>query len=310
MKKHCQFFAAFAVCLAAAAVLDAQTQRIRQGPPPKPFDRVEMPTGATELSMLSTENVLLEVRIDGQGPYRFALDTGAAGGGRISSALATKLGLEVIGHAMAGDPSGKNREMIEVVEAGTLTVGDATFSKVHLLIRDLPAAPGQTAPEFDGILGIGLFQDHLLTLDYPAKRVRIEKGELPPADGSEVLDFENRRGIPSVKLQVGDLEVAADVDSGNMRGELVLPASYIPKVALEKEPVVAGRGRTGFNEFEIKQAPLKGSVRIGAQSVERPLVDFVEIFPHANVGHAFLKRFAVTIDQKNHRIRFRRPAAA
>src|SRR6185295_2496999 len=258
--------------------------------------------------MLSAENVLVEVRIDGKGPYRFALDTGAAGGGRIGSALAKDLGLKVVGQAMAGDPSGKNVERIDIVEAGTLAVGDATFSAVKLPVRDLPAAPGRTQPEFDGVLGIGLFRDYLLTLDYPARRVRIEKGELPPADGREVLGFEDRYGIPSIKLQVGDLEVAADVDSGNMRGELVLPASYIGKVPLEKDPVVVGRGRTGFNEFEIKQAPLKGAVRIGSQSVERPLVDFVEVFPHANVGHAFLRRFAVTIDQKNHRIRFKVPA--
>lgn len=95
-----------------------------------------------------------------------------------------------------------------------------------------------------------------------------------------------------------------------MRGELVLPASYIGKVPLEKELEVVGHGRTAFNEFEIKQAPLRGAVRIGSQSVEWPLVDFVEIFPHANIGHAFLRRFAEAIDQKNHRIRFRPAAGA
>jgi len=304
----CLAVAALAVGLVLATTVESQIQVRREGAPPRPFDRSEMTSASTEVPMLSAENVLVEVRIDGKGPYRFALDTGAAGGGRIGSALAKDLGLKVVGQAMAGDPSGKNVERIDIVEAGTLAVGDATFSAVKLPVRDLPAAPGRTQPEFDGVLGIGLFRDYLLTLDYPARRVRIEKGELPPADGREVLGFEDRYGIPSIKLQVGDLEVAADVDSGNMRGELVLPASYIGKVPLEKDPVVVGRGRTGFNEFEIKQAPLKGAVRIGSQSVERPLVDFVEVFPHANVGHAFLRRFAVTIDQKNHRIRFKVPA--
>jgi Aspartyl protease len=308
MKSSRRTAVAFAVCLALANAIAAQIQVRREGPPPRAFDRSEMTSASTEVPMLSTDNVLVEARIDGKGPYRFALDTGAGGGGRISRSLATKLGLKVVGQAITGDPSGKNRETIDIVEAGSLAIGDATFSGAKLAVRDLPAAPGRTQPEFDGVLGIGLFQDYLLTLDYPARQVRIEKGELPPADGREVLDFEDRHGIPSIKLQVGDLEVAAEVDSGNMRGELVLPASYIGKVPLEKDPVVVGRGRTAFNEFEIKQAPLKGAVRVGSQSVERPLVDFVEIFPHANIGHAFLRRFAVTIDQKNHRIRFRMPA--
>lgn len=295
------------ISLAIATVVDAQVRVRREGPPPPAFDRSEMSSPATEVSMLSTENVLLEVRIDGKGPYRFALDTGAAGGGRISPALAKTLGLKVVSQAITGDPSGQNRQTIDIVEAGSLAIGDATFRGVKLGVRELPPVPGRPQPESDGVLGIGLFQDFLLTLDYPARRVRIAKGELPPADGREIVDFEDRHGVPSVKLQVGDLEVTADVDSGNMRGELVLPASYIGKVPLEKDPVVVGRGRTASNEFEVRQATLKGAVRIGSQSVERPLVDFVEIFPYANVGHAFLRRFAVTIDQKNHRMRFQMP---
>jgi len=277
----------------------------RMGPPPKPFERADMPTGSTEIPMLSEGKILVEVRIDGKGPYRFALDTGAAGGGRISPALAHQLGLEVVGQAITGDPSGKNRQTIDLVEAGSLAVGGITFTGVKLAASVLPAAPGSADPGFDGILGFGLFQDHLLTLDYSARKVRIENGALPPADGREVLDFEAPRGVPSVRIEVAGVEVAADLDSGNMRGELVLPASYIGKVPLEGEPKVVGHGRTAFNEIEIKQARLKGGVRIGGHSVEAPLVDFVDIFPVANVGHAFLRHFVVTIDQKNHRIRFR-----
>jgi hypothetical protein len=212
----------------------------------------------------------------------------------------------VVGQMIMGDPSGKNRRTIDIVDAGSLAVGDLTATEVKLAVDSvLPPAPGHPEDELDGVLGVGLFEDHLLTLDYPAHKVRIEKGSLPPADGREILDFEARHGIPSLRIKVGDLEVAADVDSGNSRGELVLPASYLGQVPLEGEPREVGSARTTFNEVKIKQARLKGSVRIGAQSVERPLVDFVDIFPVASLGDAFLRRFAVTIDQKNHRIRFR-----
>ena len=303
--------AVLAGCLATVSIVpaaNAQPQIRRQGQPPRPFARSEMSSAVVEVPMLSGPEVLLEVRIDGKGPYRFALDTGAAGGGRIGSALAKTLGLKVVGQAMTGDPTGKNRQTIDIVEAGSLTVGGATFSGVHLAVREPLPGPGGE-PGFDGVLGIGLFEEHLLTLDYPSQRVRIEKGELPAADGREILDFTTPHGVPMIRTKIGDLDVDADVDSGNQKGELVLPASYIGKVSLEKEPVVIGRGRTSFNEFEIKQAPLKGAVRIGGQTVERPLVDFVEGFPQGNLGHVFLRRFAVTIDQKNHRIRFRTPAA-
>ena len=294
------------LALAGFVVLSvgASAQMIRrEGPPSRPFARSEMASPSTEVPMLPGDDLLLEVKIDGQGPYRFALDTGAAGGGRISQTLAETLKLKVIGQARGGDPSGQNTQTLNIVEAGTLTLGGATWSGVHLAVRNLPDRG------LDGILGFGLFQDFLLTLDYPVRQVRIEKGELPPADGREVLGFEDPNGIPQIRLKIGELEIPADVDSGNMQGELVLPASYLGKVPLESEPKVVGHGRTGFNEFEIKQAPLKGGVQVGAATVDRPRVDFVEIFPHANIGQAFLRRFAVTIDQKNHRIRFKLPAS-
>lgn len=297
--------AAFVLIVLLAVASNAQEPVRRMGPPPKPFSSAEMSAASVEVPMLDGEGILVEVRIDGKGPYRFALDTGAAGGGRVDRKAAEALGLKIVGEAVAGDPSGRNRETVKIAQASTVTLGGATFHDVRLLVRDLPQRPDGSGPEIDGVLGIGLFQDHLLTLDYPARRVRIEKGELPPADGREVLGFESPRGIPQIRLKVGDVEVETDVDSGNMNGELVLPSTYIGKVPLDGEPRVVGKGRTGFNEFEIKQAPLKGSVSVGTRSVERPRVDFVELFPHANIGHAFLSRFAVTIDQKNRRIRFR-----
>jgi hypothetical protein len=291
--------------VAYASSVSAQQPVRRQGPPEKPFSSAEMSAPFVEVPMLAGEGIVVEVSVNGKGPYKFALDTGAAGGGRISPKIVEALGLPAVGEVMGGDPSGQNSRSMKIVEAGSLTIGGATFHKVQLVVREFPKRRNATAAEYEGVLGIGLFQDLLLTLDYPARRVRIEKGELPPVDDKEIVAFENPFGIPQIRLKIGDLEVETDVDSGNMNGELVLPASYIGKVPLESEPKVVGKGRTGFNEFEIKQAPLKGGVRIGSQVVERPRTDFVEIFPHANIGHAFLSRFAVTLDQKNRRIRFK-----
>jgi Aspartyl protease len=293
-----------AVVLACFLVSQGAIAQIRrQGPPPKPYSGFEMSSPVIEVPMLAGDEVLLEVRVDGKGPYRFALDTGAARGGRIDGKLAKALGLPVVGRALTGDPTGKNRQDVEIVQARTLTLGGASFRDVELLARDFQSGPGTT---LDGVLGIGLFKELLLTLDYPARRVRLETGELPLSEGHpEVLDFTDPHGVPEIALKIGDVELRADVDSGNMKGEVVLPASYIGKVPLEKAPEVVGHGRTSFNEFEIKQAPLKGALHIAGQTVENVRVDFVEIFPQGNLGAAFLRRFVVTIDGKNHRLRLR-----
>ncbi len=298
----------FAVVLACFLVSQGVIAQIRrEGPPPKPYSGFELSSPVIEVPMLAGDEVLLEVRVDGKGPYRFALDTGAARGGRIDGRLAKTLGLPVVGRALTGDPTGKNRQEAEIVQAHTLTLGGASFQDVELLARDFQSGPGAT---FDGVLGIGLFKELLLTLDYPARRVRLETGELPPAEGHpEILDFTDPHGVPEIALKIGDVELRAEVDSGNMKGEVVLPASNIGKVPLEKDPEVVGHGRTGFNEFEIKQAPLRGALHIAGQTVEHIRIDFVDIFPQANLGAAFLRRFVVTIDGKNHRLRLLRAPA-
>lgn len=299
----------FATLAALACSLFAGFAQARREGPPRAFSELEMPSAATEEPMLPGDEIIVEVEIDGQGPYRFSLDTGAGDAGSINRPLAKALGLKVVGQAIVGDPSGRNDREVDIVEARTLAFGNATFKQVPLTVRDVPPNRRPADEDFDGMLGMRLFESLLLTLDYPARRVRIEKGELPPADGQEVLSFTDPHGVPQVVVKIGDLEIPADVDCGNVQGELVLPDSYLSKVPLLHEPVVVGRARTGFNEFDIRQAPLQGALRIGGLTIEGVRVDFVEIFPHANVGSGLLRRFVVSIDAKNQRIRFRRPAA-
>lgn len=290
---------AVAACLIASVIVSAQEpqdRRVRREAP-RAYAAAEVPA-AVEVPMLEGPLAVVEVRIDGQGPFRFGIDTGAAGGGRVDRKVMERLKLAVVGQAMAGDPSGKNRRSVDIVRIGKLSVGGASFRDVHATAGDYSALG------VDGILGVGLFSEHLLTLDYPRRKVRIERGELPPADGRRILGFEAPLGIPTVKLRVGDVEVDAHVDSGNTRSEIVVPASLASRLKLAAEPVSIGTARTAFNEIEVRQAPLAGTLVLGSYALPDPRIDIVDLFPHANLGHKFLQRFAVTLDGKNRRIRF------
>ncbi len=156
----------------------------------------------------------------------------------------------------------------------------------------------------DGILGFGLFAECLLTLDYPADRLRLERGELP-ADGA--IAYRDDRGIPQVDLDVAGVVVAADVDAGAMSG-FSLPESLMTRLTLASEPKVVGRARTVSNTFEIKGATLKGTITLGSHRFADPEVVFQPLFPMANVGARVLKDFRVTFDQKNKRMRLAKPA--
>lgn len=247
----------------------------------------------------------VHVMLNGQGPYLFAIDTGGAGTARLDAALAERLGLARIGEVQGGDPSGRNARTMPVVAFDSLAIGAARFEGLQAAVRDMSELPG--GEKVDGILGFGLFADCLLTLDYPGNTVRLARGELPPADGREVLAFTRDRGVPTVKVTVAGRAMDAHVDSGFMGG-ISLPDAEAERIPLAEPPKVVGRARTLGNTFEVKAAPLDGTVAIGSIVLERPMVEFQPVFPMANVGARILRDLAVTFDQRNNRMRVAKPS--
>jgi hypothetical protein len=158
----------------------------------------------------------------------------------------------------------------------------------------------------DGVLGFGLFAGCLLTLDYPANVVRMARGELPPANGRDVLAFTRERGIPTARITVAGRDMDAHVDAGFMGG-ISLPEAEAGRLPLSAPPKVVGRGQTLGNSFEIKAAPLDGDFGFGGVVLERPMVEFQPVFPMANVGARILRDLVLTFDQKNNRMRVAKP---
>jgi hypothetical protein len=135
--------------------------------------------------------------------------------------------------------------------------------------------------------------------------VKIERGELPRANGADVVDYTERHGIPSVRLQVDTTWVDADVDCGSMGG-FQLPDRFAGQLKLASELKVIGHARTVNNEFDLRGAQLDGTVRLGAVEFARPMLSFQPLFPMGNVGSKVLSDFRLTFDQRNHRLRFAR----
>ena len=246
----------------------------------------------------------VEVTVNGQGPFLFAIDTGGGGQARVDSSLVEKLKLKVIGQARGGDGSGNSLRSMDLVELETLAFGGVEFKKVTAASRNYNTSPN--LPRVDGIIGFGLFEDYLLTLDFPGKRVRLERGALPRADGAEVLSFESPRGIPMVELGVGGNKIKADLDTGNTVGGFVLPTALVEKLSTAGAPVVVGRARTITSEVEIKEVRLKDSIRLGRFEFAEPTVVYPALGDGGNVGSKVLREFSLTFDQKNKSVRLKR----
>ena len=294
---HAIFKFRFALVLAGLNLTFANAQ-----PAPLPDPK------AIEIPMQSEGGMpVIEVQINGQGPFLFGIDTGAQGSARIDSALVEKLGLKPSGEVRAGDPSMKNAQTVATVKLDSLIVGGRHFTEVTAVSRNYRNSPRPM--KVDGILGLTLFADSLITLDFPAKLVRIGSGELSKADGSEILDYKSEGGVPLVELSVGGKKINAHLDSGNTMGAFVFPASFVEKLTLSSEPVVVGRARSASGEMEIKQARLKEAVHLGRHEFPEANITFPALSEIANVGAKVLSDFAVTFDQRNQRVRLTRAKA-
>ena len=248
---------------------------------------------------------VIEVKLNGQGPFFFAIDTGGGMQADIDPAVATQLNLQPTGKVLIGDPSRQNDREMELTSIASLTFGGAEFRNVTALIRAQRIT--KDYPEVDGFLGFALFTEYLLTLDYPAMQVRLARGALPKANGADILPFEIENRIPVIEVAVGKLRMKAHVDSGNFVAGFILPEEVVEQLTLLSQPVTVGHARSVTNRIEIKQAQLKDTIRIGSFQYPEATIAFPAP-SDTNVGFKILREFAITFDQKNKRMKLERTA--
>src|SRR4051794_21601792 len=125
-------------------------------PPARSGDKADIPLGLFEgmPTIMATVN--------GKGPYRFGVDTGAMGYLHLRPDLAATLALSPVGEARAVDPSGRNPVSVPLYRIDSLQFGGLTYSGIMTTGLTIPGKLG----ELDGVIGIGFFKDLLLTLDY------------------------------------------------------------------------------------------------------------------------------------------------
>ena len=243
----------------------------------------------------------LEVMINGQGPFLFGFDTGAQGGAHIDTSLVEKLKLQSTGQVQATDPSRRNFQTSETYKLESVTVGGLRLTDVAAVGRNLQNSPRPL--KVDGILGLNVFADYLVTLDFPAKKLRFEKGELPKSDGAEIVDYKNEAGIAQVELSVGDKKIKAHLDSGNAIGAFVFPTSFAETLSFAGEPRVVGRARSATGEMEIKQVQIKDVIKLGRHEFVDASIVYPALGDLGNVGFKTLGQFVLTFDQQHERVR-------
>ena len=263
---------------------------------------LEVPDGGVTLPMQSLGGrPVVEVTIQGKGPYRFLLDT-AASSSVIDTAVQEELALPRRSMTAATADGGE----APLVRVDALRVGGATLRDLTAVV--LPVAklfPSEPRPQ--GVLSALAFPGHLVTFDYPGGTIGIAKGELPRPDGRRVFSYQEDALVPSVPLRVAGHEVRVHLDTGAAVG-LMLPRRYLDQLPLASKPEESGRDRTPAGEVPVLAAPVNGPIQLGEYTVDLSTVRFGDAAGGGpgKLGYEALKSFAVTLDSSHRRVRFAR----
>lgn len=262
---------------------------------------------------------IVEVEINGQGPFRLVFDTGAFAL-VLDLAVAERLKLPRAAFTMTGmarsvgglAPAYYSR--VETLRIGTLTRGGMDAMVVSL-------SDNMGGLRVDGLLGLPAFYDLVTTVDYAAGTIRF---------ASEPRLREGESGTLAIAQQYGiSLYVQGSFEGERVTVQLDTGASF-PLFAQPRlleilatppflVPYTIARSPTG--SAPIKVTRLDGDLRLGSHVFRNPIAAFVAkpvvwssrrdyaslLDPDLTLGQTFLSQFELVIDPESKLVRLTRP---
>ncbi len=220
----------------------------------------------------------IDVGINGRGPFRFVVDSGADRtviGARLAAALRLPIGLPVMLHGMAG-ASRRDTARIDRLSVGSSVIDDVAAPM--LSERDLGAR---------GLIGIDALRGQRMMLDFEQQAIRIEDARKPVTTAAdEIVVTARRRGGQLILTQarVGSVGVRAVLDTGSQMtiGNLALrDAVFHGRTPPSTTPVTL-ISVTG--EAMVVPMAIVAEMRIGGIMLRDVPVAFADLPPFALFG--------------------------
>lgn len=281
----CALIALSARVLAAQQVDASLLEEIRRGPA-----AIELNGEVLSVPIVGSRTLpLLEVLVNGRGPYRMLIDFGA--------------NVILLRDSVARHSNARmilDRERSDILRVEEMKVGKATFRDVVVGATD--------NLDVDGVLGFNFFRDLLVEIDFPKMKLELSRGRLPDPDGREILPYEVEERMPFLPVTIGGRKVSMNFDTGAV-GWFVIPPENKEGLPFGASPVPGPKmwnNQTGWTRVET--ARLAADLRFGRYTVATPRmeIDAGASFPF--FGCALLQRFVLTFDIPNRRVRIQGPS--
>lgn len=245
--------------------------------PPAVIDDTLAVTGEEIDARKIRTRMTVNVDINGQGPYRFLVDSGADSsvvGLRLAQELQLPLSTPVILHGMTGSAR------VDRVKVDELRLGSSIVQNM-----ELPALREQDLGG-DGMIGIDALLEQRLMMDFEKRIITSEDASQPAIrmDGEIVVRARRQRGqLILTQVKAAGLPLEAVVDTGS---EITIGNSLLRDKLIrgnrDKFVTVAATGVTGVT-MNMQLARI-GELRIGSITLRNVPIAFADVPPFEVFG--------------------------
>jgi predicted aspartyl protease len=157
--------------------------------------------------------IIAPVKINGQGPFRMIVDTGASHS-TVSPQLARVLGLDTHDQTTMLVNGITGTAEVPSVRIDSLEYGELSYKSIRLPVIWAPLMAGA-----DGILGIAGLKSERLTVDFIRNRVTISRSQRssPSVGFFKIPAMRLVNGLMAIDARVGGVRTRAIVDTGSQR---------------------------------------------------------------------------------------------
>lgn len=254
--------------------------------------KAELSLPAVDVPLVkSGDFYFVDVVVNGQST-RFTLETGA-NLFAIGERLAQRLGLRI--DTIPGPGGGP----MAVADISTLQFSGVTLHGMRAAVN-----PMFNDPTFagEGLISLPALREFVTTIDLRARRLRLERGELPNGRDVVAIAGRDRGGRVDVPITIGALALSAVIDTRSFY-PLMIPDSLESSIALTGAPRSLGSAAgPSLGVFQVRGARTTSELRIADVTVEQSPIVFRNR-PGVVIGVPLLEQLVITIDQRNRRAR-------
>jgi predicted aspartyl protease len=220
----------------------------------------------------------VEVKINGRGPYRFVVDSGAdtsVVGLRIARDLQLPLGTPAVLNATTA------RSIVDRVKVAELSIGSSTFRDLQLpALKEMDVGG-------DGLIGIDALVEQRLMMDFEKRLIKVEDARIPfrSEPGEIVVTARRSRGqLILTHVRAGNISLDAVIDTGS---EVSIGNSALREKLLRSNRQFWLADATGVTGVTVKiQMAMIDELKLGPVTLRNVPIAFADVPPFKVFGLA------------------------